>query len=235
MKPTQTATIIASLLLALYGCSPGEPAPAATAPEAAAAEIAAAPAAPDVSKLPAGAYKLDPSHATLVFKVNHLGFSNYTAQVRTFTADMTLDPAQPETAKLTATVELNSLAIPAPPAGFIDELLSDTWLGASITPQMKFESTSITRTGPATADIVGDLTLKGATKPVTLHATFNGGYEGHPMDPAARIGFSAHGTLKRSDFGIDIGIPAPGSTMGVFDEVTIDIETEFTGPALKTQ
>jgi len=235
MKPTQTATIIASLLLALYGCSPGEPAPAATAPEAAPAEIAAAPAAPDVSKLPAGAYKLDPSHATLVFKVNHLGFSNYTAQFRTFTADMTLDPAQPETAKLTATVELNSLAIPAPPAGFIDELLSDTWLGASITPQMKFESTSITRTGPATADIVGNLTLKGATKPVTLHATFNGGYEGHPMDPAARIGFSAHGTLKRSDFGIDIGIPAPGSTMGVFDEVTIDIETEFTGPALKTQ
>jgi polyisoprenoid-binding protein YceI len=235
MKPTQTATIIASLLLALYGCSPGEPAPAATAPEAAPAEIAAAPAAPDVSKLPAGAYKLDPSHATLVFKVNHLGFSNYTAQFRTFTADMTLDPAQPETAKLTATVELNSLAIPAPPAGFIDELLSDTWLGASITPQMKFESTSITRTGPATADIVGDLTLKGATKPVTLHATFNGGYEGHPMDPAARIGFSAHGTLKRSDFGIDIGIPAPGSTMGVFDEVTIDIEAEFTGPALKTQ
>ena len=235
MKPTQTATIIASLLLALYGCSPGEPAPAATAPEAAPAEIAAAPAAPDVSKLPAGAYKLDPSHATLVFKVNHLGFSNYTAQFRTFTADMTLDPAQPETAKLTATVELNSLAIPAPPAGFIDELLSDTWLGASITPQMKFESTSITRTGPATADIVGDLTLKGATKPVTLHATLNGGYVGHPMDPAARIGFSAHGTLKRSDFGIDIGIPAPGSTMGVFDEVTIDIETEFTGPALKTQ
>ena len=68
------------------------------------------------------------------------------------------------------------------------------------------------------------------TKPVTLHATFNGGYGGYPMDPAARVGFSAHGTLKRSSFGI--GIPAPGSTMGVFDEVTIDIETAFTGPAL---
>lgn len=72
------------------------------------------------------------------------------------------------------------------------------------------------------------------TKPVTLHATFGGSYEGHPMDPAARVGFSAHGTLKRSSFGIGIGIgiPAPGSTMGVFDGVTIDIETEFTGPAL---
>lgn len=235
MKPTQTAAVIATLLLTISSCSQGEPAPAATAPDAAPVETAAAPAVPDVSKLPAGAYKLDPSHATLVFKVNHLGFSNYTAQFRTFTADMTLDPAQPETAKLIATVDLKSLDIPAPPAGFVDELLSDAWLGASITPQMTFESTSVTRTGPATADIIGNLTLKGATKPVTLHATFNGGYEGHPMDPAARLGFSAHGTLKRSDFGIDIGIPSPGSTMGVFDEVSIDIETEFTGPALKTE
>lgn len=234
MKRTQTAAAIATLLLTTASCSPGEPDLAAGTPEAAAVETAAAsvPAAPDVSKLPAGAYKLDPSHATLVFKVNHLGFSNYTAQFRKFTAEMTLDPARPETATLVATVDLESLDIPAPPAGFVDELLSDTWLGASITPQMKFESTSVTRTGPATADIVGNLKLKGVTKPVTLHATFNGGYEGHPMDPAARLGFSAHGTLKRSNFGIDIGIPAPGSTMGVFDEVTIDIETEFTGPAL---
>jgi len=235
MTLTQPAAAIATLLLTLASCSQGEPAPAVTAPVRASAETGATPAAPDVSKLPAGAYKLDPSHATLVFKVNHLGFSNYTAQFRNFTADMTLDPAQPDSAKLTATVDLKSLDIPAPPAGFIEELLSDTWLGASITPQMRFDSTSVTRTGPVTADIVGALTLKGTTKPVTLHATFNGGYEGHPMDPAARIGFSAHGMLKRSDFGIDIGIPAPGSTMGVFDEVTIEIETEFTGPALKNE
>lgn len=236
MKSTRTAAVLAILLLSIASCSPDESAPAA-APQAAPAEAAAAPApaAPDVSKLPAGAYKLDPSHASLVFKVNHLGFSNYTAQFRSFTVDMTLDPANPEAAKLTTLIDLKSLDIPTPPAGFVAELLSDAWLGASITPQMKYESTRITRTGPATADILGNLTLKGVTKPVTLHATFNGGYEGHPMDPAARIGFSAHGTLKRSDFGIDIGIPAPGSTMGVFDEVTFEIETEFTGPALQTR
>ena len=235
MNPMQTTVVLAISLLALAGCSPGEPAPA-VAPEAAPVAAAApAPAAPDVSKLPAGAYKLDPSHASLVFKVNHLGFSAYTGQFRSFTADMTLDPATPETAKLLATVDLKSLDIPTPPAGFIAELLSDAWLGASITPQMKFESTSVARTGPATADIIGNLTLKGVTKPVTLKAAFNGGYEGHPMDPAARIGFSARGVLKRSDFGIDIGIPAPGSTMGVFDDVTIEIESEFTGPALQAK
>jgi polyisoprenoid-binding protein YceI len=235
MKTLQSTAIIAVWLLNVASCSPGDSASTAAAPEAAPVETAAtpAPAAPDVSKLPAGDYKLDPLHASLIFQVNHLGFSNYTGQFRTFTADMTLDPARPEKAKLIATVDLKSLDIPASPADFIAELLSDQWLGASKTPQMKYESTSITKTGPATADILGNLTLNGVTRPVTLHATFNGGYEGHSQDPNARIGFSARGALNRSDFGIAYGIPAPGSTMGVSDEVTIEIETEFSGPALE--
>lgn len=234
MKTLQSTAVVALWLLNA-GCSPSAPAPVAAKPPAAPVEAAAAPtpAAPDVSKLPAGAYKLDPLHASLVFSVNHLGFSNYTGQFRTFTADMTLDPAQPEKATLTATVDLKSLDVPASPADFIAELLSDQWLGSSTTPQMTYVSTSIAKTGPATADIVGNLTLNGVTKPVTLHATFNGGYEGHPQDPNARIGFSARGVLKRSEFGVEYGIPAPGSTMGVSDEVTIEIETEFSGPALK--
>ena len=51
----------------------------------------------------------------------------------------------------------------------------------------------------------------------------------------ARIGFSATGSLKRSDFGISFGVPQPGSNMGVGDRVDFQIETEFTGPPLKTQ
>lgn len=235
MKTFQSTAVVAVWLLNIAGCSPSAPAPApaATTPAAAPVEAASAPApaAPDVSKLPAGAYKIDPLHSTLLFSVNHLGFSNYTGQFRTFAANMTLDPAKPEAATLTATVDVKSIDVPTSPADFIAELVGDEWLGASITPQMKYESTGITRTGPATADIAGNLTLNGVTKPVTLHATFNGGYDGHPMDPNARIGFSAHGVLKRSEFGVDYGIPSPGSTMGVFDEVTIRIEAEFTGPA----
>ncbi|MBB5187872.1 polyisoprenoid-binding protein YceI [Zhongshania antarctica] len=64
-------------------------------------------------------------------------------------------------------------------------------------------------------------------------ATFNGGYAGHPLDPHGRIGFSARGMFKRSDFGISIGIPAPGSTMGVGDDLEVIIEAEFTGPPLR--
>lgn len=231
MKSTGTATLLAAWLLSVSACSPSAPAPETPAPAApAAAELAAA--APDVSKLPGGAYKIDPSHASLTFKVNHLGFAFYTAQFQDFTADLQLDPANPADASVKAEIDLSSLLLPHPPEGFKDELLGPDWLGAAQTPKMTFVSTGVTMTGPATADIVGDLTLKGVTQPVTLHATFNGGYEGHPQDPNARIGFSAHGSLKRSAFGVSLGIPAPGSTMGVFDDVEIAIEAEFTGPAL---
>lgn len=232
---SETVSVIALALIAAAACSEKAPEPAAPAPEAAApAEPAApAPAAPDVSKLPAGAYKSDPTHSTLTFHVNHLGFSNYTASFSSFTTDLQLDPAAPETAKVTATIDLNSLTLPSPPKGFKDELLNDQWLDKKTGAQMKFESTGVTKTGPATADVAGNLTLKGITKPVTLHVTFNGGYEGHPMDPHARIGFSAKGSLKRSDFNISIGIPVPPSTMGVGDEVSFEIETELSGPEWK--
>lgn len=231
MKSRETAALLASWLLSVSACSPGELAPAAPVPAEPAAAVATRPA-PDVSKLPPGAYKIDPSHASLTFKVNHLGFAFYTAQFQTFTADLQLDPANPATATVKAEIELASLLLPNPPEGFKDEILGPNWLGAAQVPKMTFVSTGVTTTGPATADIVGDLTLKGVTQPVTLHATFNGGYEGHPQDPNARIGFSAHGSLKRSAFGVSLGIPAPGSTMGVFDDVEIAIEAEFTGPAL---
>lgn len=236
MKSTSGAvSMIAIMALAMAACSEKAPAPAepAPAPETATPAEPAAPPAPDVSQLPAGTYTTDPSHSTLIFHVSHLGFSNYTASFRTFNTELTLDPAAPEKATVTAMIDLASLTLPAPPKGFVDELLSKEWLDKKTTPQMKFESTSVTKTGPATADVAGNLTLKGVTKPVTLHATFNGGYAGHPMDPHARIGFSANGTLKRSDFGISFGIPVPPSTMGVSDEVKFEIETEFTGPAWK--
>ena len=96
---------------------------------------------------------------------------------------------------------------------------------------MTFTSTAVALTGADTADVTGDLTLHGVTRPITLAVTFNGGYGAFAMDPSgARIGFSATGKLNRSDFGIGFGVPAPGTTFGVGDEVQIIIETEFTNP-----
>lgn len=212
-----------------------KPAPPPAEPQGwvSAAPVSATAPAPSIEKIPAGEYKLDPAHATLLFKVSHLGFSNFTAWFDKFSADLTLDPANPSAASLSASIDPASLTVHAPPAGFQEELRDEQYLDAKHFPQITFKSTAIKMTGPNTADVTGDLTLHGITKPVTLSMTYNGGYEGHIYEPRARIGFSAHGMFNRSDFGIGGGVPKEGTNMGVSDEVQVVIEAEFIGPEMK--
>ncbi|PIB91088.1 YceI family protein [Caulobacter sp. FWC2] len=218
-------------LLAVAACSP-QPA----ADKKADAPVVAAPAAtapkPPKADVPAGAYTLDKSHATLVFRVSHLGFSNYTAAFADFDAKLNFDQNNAAASTLEATINPRSLTLPAPPEGFLAELVGPQWLNTATYPVITFKSTKVETTGPDTGKVTGDLTLHGVTKPVVLDVTYNGGYPGHPMDPHARIGFSAKGAFKRSDFGIAYGVPAPGTTMGVSDEVLVTIEAEFSGPPL---
>jgi polyisoprenoid-binding protein YceI len=219
-----------SVFAALAACSQQDaPGSASLSPESA----TPAPAAPARVDLPAGAYTLDKMHSSLVLRVNHLGFSNYTARFKTFDAQLQFDPNNPSTSSVTVKVDPTSLDVENPPAGFINDLLGNGWLDTAQFPDLTFQSTSVESTSANTMKITGNLTLHGVTKPIVLDATFNGGYAGHPMDPHARIGFSAHGMFNRSDFGIAYGIPAPGTTMGVSDRVDVTIETEFSGPAWK--
>jgi len=189
--------------------------------------------APDV---PPGSYQLDRSHASLIFRVDHLGFSNYTARFTRFDAELDFDPENPAAASLTATVDATSLETDFPFPEQVDfnaQLQGEEWLDTADHPKMTYRSRKVVLTGENTARIDGELTLRGVTRPMVLEATFNGGYAGHPMDPNARIGFSAHGSLLRSDHGMSYGIPEAGSKMGVGDEVEVIIEAEFSGPALQ--
>jgi polyisoprenoid-binding protein YceI len=197
--------------------------------------LAAETPAASTAAVPAGKYTLDKAHASLIFKVNHLGFSNYTARFKRFDSALEFDPANLAAAKLTATVDAKSLETDFPDPAKLDfnaQLQSKDWLDTAQFPEMKFRSTKIEATGKNTVKVNGELTLHGVTRPIVLEAKYNGGYAGHAMDPHARIGFSAHGSLQRSDFGIAYGIPAPGTTMGVGDKVDLILETEFSGPPL---
>jgi polyisoprenoid-binding protein YceI len=190
--------------------------------------------AQDMGPPPGGEYKLDKMHASLTFTISHIGFSNYTAGFGTFDATMTFDPTNAGISKLTATVDPKSLDLVNPPPGFVEELTGKNWLDAATYPEMKFVSTAVEVTGEKTGKVTGDFTMHGVTKPVTLEVTYNGGYPGFAdLDPKARVGFSAKGTLKRSEFGVTAGLPPPGTTMGVSDEIKIIIEAEFNGPPLK--
>jgi polyisoprenoid-binding protein YceI len=191
----------------------------------------AAPIKPVSTPAPAGDYTLDKAHASLIFRVDHMGFSNFTARFAHFDAKLKLDPAHPANSHVDATIDPDSLETDNPPDGFLEMLHGVQWLDAGKFPLIAFHSTHIRMTSRNTARITGDFSLHGVTRPLTLTAKFNGGYAGFTLDPHARVGFSAHGALKRSDFGIAFGLPAPGTKMGVGDLVDVTIEAEFNGPA----
>jgi polyisoprenoid-binding protein YceI len=210
-----------------------EPAQATSAP---AAEPAGEPSrtaalAPDV---PAGDYQMDPAHSSLIFRVDHMGFSKYTLRFRRFDAQLRFDPRNLTATQLSATVEPRSIEtdFPDPKYNFNAELAGPQWLDAAKFPEIAFRTTRVEDLGNQAMRVHGELSMRGVTRPIVLDATYNGGYVGHPMDPHARVGFSARGLLRRSEFGISGGIPPAGGNMGVGDQVAIVIESEFNGPAM---
>ena len=216
------------LAAALVVATLGLPSASSLATEPAGAPPKAPAAAP-----PAGAYKLDKSHASVVLRASHMGFSTYTTRFSRFESELTFDPKKLSASKVLTTIDAASFEMNAAPQMCLDIMKGPQMLDTAKYPQIVFKSDSVRMTGAKSMEISGTLTLHGMTRPMVLTATYNGGYPGVPnMDPQARIGFSAHGSLKRSDFGITYGVPAPGTTMGVGDLIDFSIEAEFTGPPL---
>lgn len=198
-----------------------------------AADSSASPAMPPVTAPPAGLYQIEKAHASLQLRVSHMGFSTYTTRFSRFDATLTFDPSNIPASKLVATVDATSLQMDEAPKMCIDIVQGSQFLDTKKYPKMVFRSEKIRMTGAKSFEILGTLDLHGVTRPVVLTGTYNGGYAGMAeMDPHARIGFSAHGSFKRSDFGITYGVPAPGTTMGVGDLIDVSIEVEFSGPPL---
>lgn len=214
MRPSTLLVLFALAAAALPG-----PAPAADA----AAAVSSAP-------VPSGTYTVDKTHTSLIFRVSHLGFSTYTGRFTRLDAKLQFDPANLAASRVDVTIDPRSIEADNAPSGFLQTLAGKDWLDADRFPAMNFRTRSVEVTGSNTFRVNGELTLRGITRPVVLEARYNGGYASHPYEPNARVGFSAQGSFKRSDFGISYGVPAPGTTFGVGDEVAVILESEFSGP-----
>ena len=191
------------------------------------------PPMPAAGPPPAGQYRLDKSHASLLLRASHLGFSTYTTRFSRFESDLSFDPNNIAASKLVVTIDASSFEMDAAPQQCLDIMKGPQFLEVAKYPKIVFRSESVRMTGPKAFEIAGTLDLHGVSRPLVLTATYNGGYPGMAvMDPHARIGFSAHGSIKRSDFGMGYGVPAPGTTMGVGDLIDVTIESEFSGPPL---
>lgn len=177
-----------------------------------------------IQDMPAGEYVLDKTHASLIWKVSHAGLTNYAARFTDLDATVTLDPKDLTKSKLVAKVNPLSIQTDYVPGerDFNKELSTDEkWFNASKFPDIRFESTRIEKTSDNTGKIHGNLTLLGVTKPMTLDVTFNGAYVEQPFSKKPTLGFSATGSLTRSDWGLDTYAPMIG------DKVTLHIEAEL--------
>ncbi len=177
---------------------------------------------PEVSSEPvalkAGQYTLDDKHAVLLWKVSHLGLSQYVGRFNTFDAALDFEESSPESARLSVVVDTASIDVNFPK--FEEDLRGGRWFNTEAHPQATFESTGIEVTGDATGRVTGDFTLLGVTKPVTFEVTFVGGAR-NPLSQSYTVGFEARTVIQRSEFGMDAALPAVG------DAVELEIHAEF--------
>jgi polyisoprenoid-binding protein YceI len=174
----------------------------------------------DVTELRSGAYVLDPEHATLLWKINHLGFSTFIGRFNDFDASLDFDPENIENSSLEVVINVAGLDINN--EAFSEELLGSNWFDAETFPQVVYRSTSLVETvDEDTFLFEGDLTLKGVTAPVQLEINFNGGGRNF-LTRSYTMGFSAGGKFMRSDFGLD-----RFTSFGVGDEIELEIHVEF--------
>ena len=179
---------------------------------------AVAQVATDPAKLEPGAYALEPNHTRVIFSVSHFGFTKYAGEFRGISGTLSLDPNHPDASKVDVRIATDSVLVPNDKLK--SELVGAEWLDAAKFPEITFRSTRVVKTGPDTADVTGDFTLHGVTKPLTLKVKFNAAGV-NPADKAYTAGFEATGTLTRTEFGVKTYAPYIG------DEVTIDFAAPF--------
>ncbi|MCR1825446.1 YceI family protein [Pseudomonas oleovorans] len=155
-------------------------------------------------------------HAFVNFKISHLGYSWLYGTFKDFDGTFSYDAANPEASKVNVT--LKTASVDTNHAERDKHLRSADFLNVSKHDTATFESTSVKSTGEGSADVTGNLTLNGVTKPVVIAAKFIG--EGQDPWGGYRAGFEGTTTLKLKDFDISMDLGPASETV----ELIISIE-----------
>lgn len=172
----------------------------------------------DLVEIKPGEYTLDPSHSSLHFKVDHMGFSRFVGRFNRFDAQLNWEPEAIETSTLTAVVEMNSVDVNN--EKFARALKGKFWFNSVEFPQAIFETVSAKKVDANTLVFTGDLNFLGVTKSVDVQVNVNGAAN-NLLSGKYTLGFSAKTQFLRSDFGLDRYVPTVG------DEVFLEVEAEF--------
>jgi polyisoprenoid-binding protein YceI len=169
-----------------------------------------------------GTWKFDPFHTQVEFSAKHLGMMTVRGHFNEVTAGGEIHPDHPQKSHVEATINTSSIRTHNEQRD--RDLRSSTFLEIDKYPTMSFKSTRIEHTGGDRYKVIGDLTIKGTTHPVTLdvvkYGEFNDPNMGH------RIGYAAQTTINRKDFGMNFDAMLDGKFV-VSHEIQINIEGEI--------
>ena len=172
----------------------------------------------------AGSWRIDPNHSAAQFSVRHLGVSTVRGAFMKVSGSASYDPADPSKNSVDVTIDASSVDTRVQMRD--DDLRSPNFLDVQKYPTITFKSKQSKSAGAGKLEILGDLTIHGITKEVTLDVD---GPSAPIKDPWGnqRIGASASTKINRKDFGIN------GAAGAVGDEISIIIDTELIQPQAK--
>ena len=168
----------------------------------------------------AGTWKNDKAHSQLGFTITHLGISDVSGTFNDF--DVTVSSAKEDFSDAVFELKAKVASIDTRIEARDNHLKSADFFDAAKYSDITFKSTSIRKKGKNKYKLSGDLTLHGITKPVTLDLQYRGTTV-NPMSKANTAGFQLTGLIKRSDFNVGPGFPAPMLS----DDVRIFASGEF--------
>ncbi|MGG1312234.1 MULTISPECIES: YceI family protein [Cohnella] len=165
---------------------------------------------------------VDVAHSEIGFSVKHLMIAKVKGVFHQFEASIEADPTDLTTADIEFAIDLAS--VDTRNSDRDNHLKSADFFDVENHPKLLFKATKIVRTGEDEYEITGDVTLRGVTRSETFKATF----EGAGKDPWGneKVGFSASGSLKRSDYGLTYNAVLETGGVLIGDEVKVSIEIE---------
>ncbi len=170
------------------------------------------------SNITPGSYELDDTHAYLSFSYSHLGLSNPQIQFADFEASLELNGDDMSLSQVRITIDAASVDSTVPELD--DDLKGPDFFDVANHPEITFQSTAYEETSDSSGRLTGDLSVRGVTLPVTLDVSINSASM-NPLNRKEMIGFSATGSINRSDYGLTAYAPLIG------DELSLAVQIEF--------
>jgi polyisoprenoid-binding protein YceI len=173
-------------------------------------------------------WTIDTVHSSVGFSVRHLMVTKVHGAFNKWSGTLELD--EEDISRSRVEVQIDTASIDTKEAQRDGHLRSPDFFDVEKYPHITFKSTSVERAGDGHFHVTGDLTIHGVTHPAKLDVE-DGGRAKHPMAGDLRAGFSAHTSIKRSDFGLTWNAVLEAGGVAVSDKVDIALEIQANRPA----